>query len=177
MKIKRITVSALLTAFIIICSLISVPNFIGGVSVTLQIFAVAFCGYLLGVKLGIRVVLIYVMLGTVGLPVFSGFKGGIGVLLGATGGFIIGFFALVLLCGLAKRVKNFFGLILTSFAGVILCHILGIIHYSLYSGCGFVKSVILVSLPFLPKDLFLVTGAYFFAKTIEKSLKKSNMEI
>ena len=75
-------------ALMAICAWITIP---GTVPFTLQTFGVFLTFYLLGGKRGTLAVLIYILLGAVGLPVFSGFKGGVGVLIGTTGGYIIGF--------------------------------------------------------------------------------------
>ncbi len=76
-------------ALMAVCAWITIP---GTVPFTLQTFGVFITFYLLGGKRGTITVLIYILLGAVGLPVFSGFKGGYGVLLGTTGGYILGFF-------------------------------------------------------------------------------------
>jgi len=85
---KDIVFTGFLTALIVICSWISIPM---TVPFTLQTFAVFLSVILLGGKRGTLSVLVYILLGAVGLPVFSGFKGGIGVILGPTGGYILGF--------------------------------------------------------------------------------------
>ena len=80
-------------ALIAVCAWISIP---AEVPFTLQTFAIfAVCG-LLGGRRGTVSVLVYLLLGAVGLPVFSGFRGGLGALLGTTGGYILGFLALAL---------------------------------------------------------------------------------
>ena len=82
---------------------------------------------LLGLKLGLWALLSYILLGAVGIPVFSGFRGGFGVLLGVTGGYIVGFIFTVLTVGLA--VKRFGRpmpvLILSMAAGILLCYAFG----------------------------------------------------
>ena len=67
----KISVTALSACLICVCSWLAVP--IGGVPMTLQTFGVAFCGYLLGVRLGVCATAVYLALGAVGLPVFAGF--------------------------------------------------------------------------------------------------------
>ena len=85
----RITAYISLTAALIaVCSWITVPL---AVPITLQTFAVFCAVLLLGGKNGTYAVALYIMLGAVGVPVFSGFKGGIGHILGPTGGYIVGF--------------------------------------------------------------------------------------
>ena len=78
----------LFAVVIAICSWISIPTV---VPFTLQTFAVFLAVAILGGKRGTLSVIVYVLLGADGLPVFSGFKGGFGVLLNTTGGYIIGF--------------------------------------------------------------------------------------
>ena len=92
-----IAVSAILIA---ICSWITIP---GAVPFTLQTFAVCAVTAILGTRRGEFAIVLYLLLGAVGLPVFSGFSGGIGRLLGTTGGYIIGFIAVPLLYGLVTK--------------------------------------------------------------------------
>ncbi|MBR6474866.1 MAG: biotin transporter BioY, partial [Lachnospiraceae bacterium] len=81
-------------ALIAACSWITIPFM---VPFTLQTFAVFTIVGLLGGRKGFLSILVYILLGAVGLPVFSGFKGGIGVLAGTTGGYIIGFLFIALI--------------------------------------------------------------------------------
>ena len=88
LKTVDIVLIGAFAALMAICAWITIP---GTVPFTLQTFGVFITFYLLGGKRGTIAVLIYILLGAVGLPVFSGFKGGWGVLIGTTGGYIIGF--------------------------------------------------------------------------------------
>ena len=87
-RVVDLTYMAVCAALIAVCSWISVP---AAVPFTLQTFAVFCVLGLLGGKRGTVSILVYILLGAIGLPVFSGFNGGIGALLGTTGGYIIGF--------------------------------------------------------------------------------------
>lgn len=87
---------ALFAALSVVCSWISVPF---AVPFTLQTFAVFMAVGVLGTKKGTLSVFVYIMLGAVGLPVFAGFKGGVSALLGATGGYILGFIFSSLITG------------------------------------------------------------------------------
>ena len=142
-----------------------------GIAFTFQTFAIAFCGYMLGAKWGTASVATYLLVGVVGLPVFSGFKGGVHILTEVTGGFLWGFILLVLLCGLSvcfnkKRVSIFLGIF-----GVILCHLCGIIQYCFVAEMDFAAAFIAVSLPFLLKDFISVILAFLLSKKIVKKIK------
>lgn len=77
-----------------------------GVPVTLQTFAMALCGYVLGTKRGTASTVLYILLGTVGVPVFAGMTGGPSWLAGYSGGFIWGFIFLTLFCAIGMKQKN-----------------------------------------------------------------------
>ncbi|MEE0741380.1 MAG: biotin transporter BioY [Emergencia sp.] len=91
---------SLFAVLMAVCSWISVPTV---VPFTMQTFGLFFTLCVLGGKRGTMVILIYILLGTVGLPVFSGFQSGAGVIMGTTGGYIIGFVLSCLLYWLAER--------------------------------------------------------------------------
>lgn len=88
-KVRDLSYIALMAALMAICSWITLP--IGPVPFTMQTFAVFAALLLLGGKRGTLALLLFLCLGFVGLPVFSGFSGGPGVLLGTTGGYLLGF--------------------------------------------------------------------------------------
>ena len=165
-KHKKIVLSALFTAIIAVISQASVliPS---GVPVTLQVFAIALCGYVLGTKWSIFAVLTYILAGAVGLPVFSGFRGGIQQLFSATGGFIAGFVILAALCGLSANSGRITS-VLSGLFGLLLCHFVGILQFSLISGVGFFEGFLVASLPFLIKDIVLVVLAWVFFPRIKK---------
>ena len=126
-KTLELTYTALFAALIVICSWISIP---ATVSFTLQTFAVFLAAGLLGGKRATLSVIIYVLLGAVGLPVFTGFKGGMGALLGTTGGYIIGFIFTALVMWLFEYVlKERFNkplfLALSMAVGLIVCYAFG----------------------------------------------------
>lgn len=97
---KDLSLTAMLAALIAVCSWISIPT---TVPFTLQTFGV-FCALgLLGGRRGTLAVLVYILLGAMGAPVFSGFTGGLGVLLRPTGGYIVGFLFMALFYWLTER--------------------------------------------------------------------------
>ena len=103
---REVAYIALGIALITVCAWISIP--LGPIPVTLQTFAVPFLGAVLGWKRGLASVVIYFLMGLVGIPVFAGFRAGVAVLFGPTGGYLLGFLVDVILVGVAKllRLKN-----------------------------------------------------------------------
>ena len=95
MKIRNMVLSALFAALLCICAWISLP--LGALTFTLQTFAIFLALLTLGGKWGSVSILVYIFLGAMGLPVFSGFQGGLGALFGPTGGCIFGFMLTALL--------------------------------------------------------------------------------
>lgn len=171
MKIKTVDLVsiALFAAIIGVMSQISIPTPFG-VPVSLQTFAVALCGYFLGAKKGAAALLVWIAIGAVGVPVFSGFKGGFAVLLGVTGGFIYGFIPLVLLCGLELKRKTL--RIMLGAVGIIACHLCGAGQYALLLGIDLLQSVLTVSVPFLVKDIVSIVLAYFGAIAVKSAVKR-----
>ncbi len=166
-KIRDMVFIAVFTAIIAALSQVSIPM-PNMVPITLQTFAVSLAGYFLGAKKGVASVGVYVMLGAVGAPVFASFKGGFAVLIGYTGGFIWGFILLALLCGILadKKLGMALGVL-----GVVVCHLLGTLQYMVLSKNGFFQSLMLVSLPYILKDLLLIPAAFFIAKAIKKRIR------
>ena len=166
--VKQMTRIALLTAVVAVSAQIAVPM-PSGVPVTLQTFAVALCGYLLGVKGGLIAMGVYLLLGAVGAPVFASFTGGFQKFAGPTGGFLWGFLPLVALCGVG-RAKAAWLSILLGLAGLLLCHALGVTQFALLGGKSFFASAALTSLPFLVKDALSVAGAFALGKLLERRM-------
>lgn len=111
MRYKAFARCGVFTAVLCICAWLSVGS---GVVFTMQSFGVCLCLLMLGSKWGTVSILSYLVLGAVGLPVFSGFRGGAGALLGATGGFLFGFLFMGLIYWLVTALtkKPVLGLVL-----------------------------------------------------------------
>lgn len=167
----NLVTAALFTALTAVCSQIAVPM-PTQVSLTLQTFAVALCGYVLGIKWGLASIITYIILGTVGVPLFSGFKGGPQVLFGPSGGFIFGFILFVLLCGVSLLIKNKALKLVLGLGGLLVCHILGIIQFAVVYKTDIISSFLMVSAPYLIKDVISVAAAFFLSIYIRKLLTK-----
>ena len=144
-KLTDMILIGLFAALIAVCAQIQIP---AAVPFTLQTFAIFLAAGLLGGKRGTVSVVIYILLGMVGLPVFAGFKGGIAALLGTTGGYIIGFiFSALLMWALEKPVSSLFGKetgadskknIFRKMAGPAISMILGLIVCYIFGTAWFV---------------------------------------
>lgn len=167
-KLKMITNTALFVAVIAVISQIAIPM-PSLVPITLQTFAICLCGYFLGIKNGGCAALVYVLLGAMGAPVFSSFQGGFSVILGHGGGFIMGFIPLALMCGISKKRPL---AILLGCLGILICHLTGIIWYMVITKNPFVPSFVLVSLPYIFKDIALCILSYFVAEKLKTRIKK-----
>ena len=121
---KDAAMIAVCAAVMAVCSWISIP---AAVPFTMQTFGVFLAVGLLGGRNGTLAVVIYLLLGAAGLPVFSGFTGGIGHLFGATGGYIIGFVFSALLMWLMERLlgRSFKALVASMIAGLLVCYAFG----------------------------------------------------
>ncbi len=102
-------------------------------------------------------------------------SGGLGVLLGKTGGFIFGFIFMALLCGLGaaqknKGIRGIFGL-----AGLAVCHVLGVLQFMVLTQVSFVESAVLVSVPFLLKGIVSVALAFVIGEILRKALNAANI--
>lgn len=173
-KIKTVDIAtvALCSALMCVCSLIQIPS---AIPFTLQTFAVFFVSITFGLKKALISTVIYILLGAVGLPVFSGFQGGIGVLTGATGGFILSFIPAAVTISLIshKAGKSFLASSLSCIPGLLLCYASGIIWYSFIFGGGSIKSAFFVCvLPFIVPDILKILLAVTVSKRIQPLINR-----
>lgn len=124
LKVRDITYIALFAVIMAVCSWITIP---GPVPFTLQTFAVFMAICVLGGKKGTISVLVYLLMGAIGLPVFSGFSGGLGVMLSSTGGYIIGFLASALVMWGMERLigRKPVALVSAMVVGLVVCYVFG----------------------------------------------------
>ncbi len=162
---------ALAVAVITVCAWLSV--LIATVPVTLQTFAVCFIGALFGWKKGLAALGVYILMGLVGIPVFSGFKAGTAALFGPTGGYIFGFFFAVLAPALMKYapVKNKWGrtglFYLANIVGLAICYFFGTVWFVCMYRCTVAYALTVCVLPFLLPDAVKLFLAAFLAVRLE----------
>ncbi|MGN0589875.1 MAG: biotin transporter BioY [Ruminiclostridium sp.] len=168
-KTLRIVMAGVFAAIIAVLTLITIPT-PWGVPFTLQTFIIALCGYICGAKWGTVSVAVYVAVGLVGAPVFAGFKGGFGVLMGPTGGYIIGFITMVFLCGLNS--EKLYMRAVFSLLGLLSCHLLGSLWFAFVTSTSILEAFAIASLPYLLKDVISVVCAFVIAKPLNAALTR-----
>ena len=147
---------------------ISIP--FGYIAFTLQTFAVMLALFTLGGKWGTASICVYLLLGAVGLPVFAGFQGGLGTLLGVTGGFLWGFAAAGLIYWGFEKLCKPIGAILGSLA----CYALGTAWFCLYSGeAGFTAALASCVIPYVIPDLGKLYLAWICGRRIRYDLARN----
>jgi len=159
-NIRQMTLISLFAALTAVGAFISVPFY--PVPLTLQTLFTLLAAMTLGSVMGASSQIIYVLLGLIGLPVFAGFKAGIGILFGPTGGFLFGFIFSAYIIGKLielKKEKNIFYYFLAGFLGIVIIYFIGVIQLSLVTGMGMKKALFVGALPFLPGDILKIIAA------------------
>ncbi len=166
---------SLFSALICVCSFISIPF---AIPITLQLFGVYLALFTLGGRRGLVSVLLYISIGALGLPVFSGFTGGISRLFDATGGYIFGFIVLSLVYLALSSVlpkRRFFAAV-ASGVSLTALYLSGSLWYAfvyLDGGERFVYILIVTIVPFVIPDIIKIILAYIVSKRILVMIKNS----
>ena len=171
-KTSDLVTVSLCAALMCVCSWIQFPS---AVPFTLQTFAVFLTATAFGTKKSLLSTLIYILLGAVGLPVFSGFQGGVGALVGPTGGFILGFIPAVLVIGfLSEKVRRkFIPQTLCCVAGLVICYLTGFLCYgTVYANGNFRSAFFVCILPFIISDILKILLAVTVSQRIRKIINK-----
>ena len=172
-KTLKITMCALFAALTGICSQIQIP--LPQIPINLALFAVFMAGAVLGPIYGSLSIIVYVLLGIVGVPVFAGFKGGLGTITGPTGGYIIGYILCACLVGVIVKYTRdkIYQLCFAMVVGLTGCYILGTIWFMILSGNSLLVSLGYCVFPFLPGDVIKI----ILASIISIKLRSNIIEI
>ena len=175
-KVLSLTYVALMAALMAVCAWITIP--VGPVPFTMQTFAVFAALGLLGGKRGTLAVVVYLLLGLVGLPVFAGFSSGAAALLGPRGGFLLGFLASALVYWgvTAKWGKSLPGMALAMGLGLVVCYAFGTVWFLLvYTGGGSAATLLgaltLCVFPYILPDLGKIALALVLTRRVGKYVR------
>lgn len=153
-KTKQMVLIALMTAVTCVLGPLSIPLPFSPVPISLTNFAIFLAIFVLGMKNGTISFIIYLLLGAVGVPVFSSFRGGLQVLAGPTGGYLIGFIFLALIMGFAldhfdrKLLPTSIGMII----GMVVCYAFGTVWLAKLLSLSFKEGLMMGVIPYLPGD-------------------------
>lgn len=153
-RTKQMVLIALMTAVTCVLGPLSIPLPFSPVPISLTNFAIFLAIFVLGMKNGTISFIIYLLLGAVGVPVFSSFRGGLQVLAGPTGGYLIGFIFLALIMGFAldhfdrKLVPTIIGMII----GMAVCYAFGTVWLAKLLSLSFKEGLMMGVIPYLPGD-------------------------
>jgi len=171
---RSVAFTALSIAIIAVSAWITVP--IGPVPFTLQMFAVTFAILVLAPKQAIGAIAGYLALGAIGVPVFSGMRGGIGVLMGPTGGFLWGYLigvtlAVAVLALFRRRgIDNFAVGVLCGLVFTAVAYVCGWFQYMFVANVGPMESFLVCVAPFVVVDIVKVVAATAVARTVIRAL-------
>ena len=158
LELRDYTFAALFTALIYVCGFISIPLPFSPVPITGQTIAVMLAGSLLTLRQAALSLGAFLVLGIVGLPIFAGGVGGLGIIAGPRGGYLIGFLAGAIVIALIKGKRtNVLRLGLANvIGGIVVIYLFGVLWLSHVMGVGLAKGFLIGALPYLPGDLIKV---------------------
>lgn len=174
---KEMAVTAVMTALICILGPWAIQIPISPVPITLCTMGIYFALYVLGMKLGILSVILYVLLGAIGVPVFTNFSGGIGKLLGPTGGYILGYLFLAVICGFflskfpEKLPLHVAGFVL----GTLVLYLFGTLWLQYQLKLTFPAALMAGVIPYIPGDVAKLVIAIAVGLPLKKRLKKARL--
>ncbi len=173
LKLYNQIVAALLAAFLTIIAPLSVP--IGAIPLTLASLGVYLAAVIGGAGFGTLAVAVYLLLGAVGLPVFSGFVGGVQAFLAPTGGFLLGYLPCTIVIGVGLRVGKYtrVACLLSLLAGTVVLYICGVGGFMYVTHTPFLASVAACCLPFLAGDAVKIAAVTVLFPSLTKLMKRT----
>ena len=173
MSTRNMTLTAMLTALLCLLGPLTLP--IGPVPLSLTTAVLMLMALLLGPGRACVCCGVYLFMGLAGLPVFSGFTGGLGALLGPTGGFLLGYLPLTGCCGLFLRQRPWGLRLLGCILGTLLVYIPGTLWYASATGLSATSAMGVCVLPFLPGDGLKIAAVLIGGSAIQTRLKKAGL--
>jgi len=175
MTTYQIAVTALLAAVTCILGPIAVP--VGPVPISLTNLVIYFAIYLLGTRMGTVSYLVYLLIGAAGLPVFSGYSGGLMKLAGPTGGYLIGFIPMAILSGIClerSHGRKWFAALGMAF-GTLVAYMLGTVWFVVLMKCGVWYALTVCVFPFVIGDAVKIVLALLIGSMLRASLQKAGL--
>ncbi|MBC5787440.1 MULTISPECIES: biotin transporter BioY [Clostridiaceae] len=173
MSIKTMCVIAIMTAVICVVSPFSIP-IPGVVPISLGTLGVYIASSLLGAKKGFIAVLLYLIIGAIGLPVFAQFTGGVSIIAGPTGGYMVGYLLMALLTGWFTDHSNniVWKISLGMVLGTLACYLLGTIWLAYTMKLDLIAALWAGVIPFIPGDIVKIVLSVSLAKVLRPQLSR-----
>lgn len=173
-SIYKMSMIAVMTAVTCVLAPMSIP--VGTVPISFTNLAIYLSLYLLGWKFGTISYVMYMLIGMIGVPVFSGFSGGLGKLLGPTGGYIFGFIPMAIIAGIviektSNRVLQFAAMV----AGTAVCYAFGTAWFCIVMPSTVMTALKTCVLIFIPGDIAKMVIAVFVGPTLRERLQKAGL--
>lgn len=174
-KVYQLTTCALMTALMCILGPMSIP--IGPIPVSLTNFIIFLSVYLLGMKGGTISYLVYLLLGAVGVPVFSGYQGGLAKLTGPTGGFLIGFIFTALIAGFVMERFHYHTIItiIGMMAAMVVAYPCCVVWFVFQMQCDIWYALTTCVFPFIFIDIIKILVVTVMGKAIRNALAKAGL--
>ncbi|TZE82531.1 biotin transporter BioY [Calorimonas adulescens] len=171
MKTQKLVFIALMAAIVSVLAQIAIPLPFTPVPFTLQVFGVVLAGLLLSPADAFLSMLVYILLGAVGIPVFAQFEAGLAVLTGPKGGFLISFpLAAYIISATSYKRTGWLFPGLGCLAGLAIIYTIGTLQLSTVTGMGMVKALYAGTIPFIPFDIAKAALAIIVARPVKKAL-------
>lgn len=173
--VKNLTTCALFAAVMCILGPLAVP--IGPVPVSLTNLVLYLCVMVLGTKKAFLSYIVYLLLGAVGMPVFSGYAGGIAKLAGPTGGYLVGFIPMVLIAGyvMEKANRDIIVTIISMIFGTAICYALGTAWFVFQTGSTIDHALTVCVYPFIPFDIAKIVIAVLVGGKLRTALRAAKL--
>lgn len=174
-NIKQMTMIGIMTALLCVLSPFSIP--VGVIPLSLTTVAILLSIYLLGTWKGMISLLLYLLIGLIGMPVFSGFSSGPAKLFGPTGGYFVGYFFLAAISGIfldkfkGKKIPSLCGMLI----GTAFLYLFGTAWLAYQAKMTFRAALWAGVIPFIPGDLIKITLVLFLGPIIKQRLQKASL--
>ena len=168
-KTRQLLFSSVFCALTAICAQLIMPIPAGQVQISMSTFAVFLCGALLGPKYSSISMLAYILIGACGLPVFGRLSGGLAILSGPTGGYILSYPFMTIIIGLFclnKKSVNFYKLFLVMLISLLICYLFGSAYLAMLTKTTFISALLVGALPFIIFDIIKAALAAYVAVII-----------
>lgn len=172
----NMTSCALMAALMCVLCPVSIP--IGPVPISLSVLVILVTVVVLGTWRALVSYTVYLLLGAVGMPVFTGFQGGLAKMAGPTGGYLLGFWLMILIGGIImeRSKRNLWLTMLGMAVGVAVDYVFGTAWFVLQTGSTLTHALEVCVYPFIPLDLLKIVAAAVFGKLVWKALMRARLQ-